>query len=189
MIQLSKNKGMSKEMYDFIISIKDDVSYDLDNGIITTPKGTNGTICSTTGYLKFKKNKKVLQVHQFLAVMYFGEACINMQVNHINGDKIDNRKSNLEVISQLDNIKHQWESGLSNPEKSKKTNQDRYGLKVDQLDMDGNYIRSFNSINEAHRYIGKGCLANIFRMCKGLGQSNGKAINSVGGYKWRFSEK
>ena len=184
------NKGMSKEMYDFIISIKDDVKYDLDKGIVITPKGTNGTVCSTTGYLKFKKNKKTLQVHQFLAVLYFRESCVGMQVNHINGNKLDNRKSNLEVISQIDNIKHQWKTGLSNPEKSKKTIQDKYGIKVDQLDMDGNYIRTFNSVREAHRHIGKGSLENIVRMCRGLShQSNGKAINSVGGYRWRFSEK
>lgn len=106
-------KGMSKDMYDFIVQNRDCINIDLENGIITTPKGTNGTICSSTGYLRVKINKRLLQVHQILAVEYFGEKCIGMTVNHIDGDKLNNKKENLEMISRRDNVKHQWESGLA----------------------------------------------------------------------------
>lgn len=106
-------KGMSKDMYDFIVQNRDCINIDLENGIITTPKGTNGTICSSTGYLRVKINKRLLQVHQILAVEYFGEKCIGMTVNHINGDKLNNKKENLEVISHRENVEHQWESGLA----------------------------------------------------------------------------
>ena len=109
---MSKNNGMSKEMYDFIISIKDDIKYDLEKGIVITPRGTNGTVCSSTGYLRFKKNNRILQVHQFLAVMYFGEKCIGLQVNHIDGNKMNNKKDNLEVITQKENLKHQFDFGM-----------------------------------------------------------------------------
>lgn len=107
------NIGMSKDMYQFILENKEMIKKDLNKGVILTPKGTNGTVCSYTGYLRVKVNKKVLQVHQVLAVEYFGEKCIGMTVNHIDGDKLNNKKENLEMISRSDNVKHQWESGLA----------------------------------------------------------------------------
>lgn len=106
------NKGMSKDMYEYLKSISSNVKYDLDKGLVITPKGTNGTICSTTGYLRFKVNNRLLQVHQFLAVLYFGERCIGLQVNHIDGNKMNNKKDNLEIVSQQDNLKHQWDKGM-----------------------------------------------------------------------------
>lgn len=107
-------KGMSKDMYDFIVQNRDCINIDLENGIITTPKGTNGTICSSTGYLRVKINKRLLQVHQILAVMYFKEKCIGMTINHIDGNKMNNKKENLEPITFSDNVKHQWRNGLAN---------------------------------------------------------------------------
>lgn len=50
--------GMSKEMYEHILKNKHLIDIDLDNGVVTTPKGTHGTLCSSTGYLRVKLNKK-----------------------------------------------------------------------------------------------------------------------------------
>lgn len=184
------NVGMSKDMYDFIISVKDKVSYDLDKGIVITPRGTNGTVCSTTGYLRFKTNKKLLQVHQFLAVIYFGEECIGLQVNHIDGNKMNNTMSNLEVVTQLENLKHARDNGLDNPDKRTKTKIEKYGKKVDQLDLDGNYIRTYDSIGQACKEMNIKSKAKMSQMCNGIKvSSDGKKINSVSGYKWRFSSK
>lgn len=52
--------GMSKEMYEHILKNKHLIDIDLDNGVVTTPKGTHGTLCSSTGYLRVKLNKKTL---------------------------------------------------------------------------------------------------------------------------------
>jgi hypothetical protein len=38
-----------------------------------------------------------------------------MQVNHIDGDKSNNRLTNLELIAASDNIKHAYKSGLIKP--------------------------------------------------------------------------
>lgn len=106
------NKGMSEDMYNFIINNQHKLLYDLDKGLIITPRGTNGSVCSSTGYLKVKVNKKSLLVHQVLAVKYFGETCIGFQVNHKNGCKTDNRKDNLELVTRKENIIHGFNTGL-----------------------------------------------------------------------------
>lgn len=158
MIYLSK-KSMSKEMYEFLVSIKDDVSYDLEKGIIKTPKGTNGTLCSSTGYLRFRKNNRLLQVHQFLAVLYFGEKCIGMQVNHIDGNKLNNKRSNLEVVSQKDNLKHQFDYGLNAKGSDIGTSKLKESevLEIRKLKKDG---LSMYRIAKMYN-VGETCIANI----------------------------
>lgn len=106
------NSGMSKKTYEHIVENISRIKYDLEKGIVITPKGTNGTVCATTGYLRIKLNKKVVQVHQILAVLYFGEKCVGLQVNHKDGNKLNNLKNNLEVVSKRENIQHAFKSGL-----------------------------------------------------------------------------
>ena len=106
------NKGMSEEMYNFIQGNLALVSVKPNEGVIITPRGTNGTLCSSTGYLRVKVNGKVLQVHQVLAVVYFGSDCIGKQINHKDGNKINNKLDNLETCSREENLAHAWDTGL-----------------------------------------------------------------------------
>lgn len=53
--------------------------------------------------------------------------------------------------------------------------------KLDMLDMDGNYIRTFESVRDAARFCGKTCHTQISNCC------NGKAASAFV-YKWRFTE-
>lgn len=115
---MSKRNVMSAEMYKFIVDNENRLQYDLDNGLVITPKNTNGTVCKSTGYLRVKVNGRTLQVHQILAVKYFGDKCIGMQVNHKDGNKLNNKEDNLELVTQIENIRHAWNDGLN--ENSKK---------------------------------------------------------------------
>lgn len=53
------------------------------------------------------------------------------------------------------------------------------GKSVDQLDLKGNYIRTFSSLREAAQETGSNT-GNITRACK-----KGTA---VGGYRWKYNE-
>ena len=105
---------MSIDMYNHIRDNIHKIHIDEENGIITTRRKTNGCICSSTGYLRCKLGNKICQVHQILAFVYFGEECIGKQVNHIDGNKLNNSKNNLEICTQQENIKHQFKNGLAN---------------------------------------------------------------------------
>lgn len=174
------NKGMSFKMYEFIKTNQNKLKYDLENGLVITPKGGNGSLCNSTGYLKVRMGKKVLQVHQVLAVIYFGEQCIGKQINHEDGNKLNNKKTNLTPCTQSENIKHQYENELYGDRSTSKK------IKVDKLDMDGNYICTYDSILEACEDVGLKAVSSIIRAIKGYGHA-GVKYNSAGGYKWRHT--
>jgi len=164
-------------MYNFIMENKHKVKINEKKGIITTPRGTNGTICTSTGYLRAKVNKRILQAHQILAVAYFGEACIGLQVNHKDGNKLNNKRENLEVVTQEQNLLHQKEYGLLAISMNK--------VKIDQLDLNGNYIKTYESYSLASKENGIS-VSGIQRAIKG---SDGTKYTQSGGFKWRLSEQ
>lgn len=61
------------------------------------------------GYLKGFKDHKA---HQMVMSTFVGIRPEGFTVNHIDGNKQNNRLSNLEYVSRTDNVKHGWYSGL-----------------------------------------------------------------------------
>lgn len=53
-------------------------------------------------------NRSYRRVHQLVAEAFIGPCPPNLQVNHKNGIKHDNRPENLEYITQQENIRHAW---------------------------------------------------------------------------------
>lgn len=71
--------------------------------------------------LQVNGKSKFVRVHRLIADNFLSttKTDINNHVNHIDGNKLNNKVSNLEWVSNGDNIKHAYESGLM--EKSKTT--------------------------------------------------------------------
>lgn len=84
------------------ITMEGDV-YNLDNG-----KRLNGTI--DKGYVRVKLYRKGeykrFYVHDLMAKAFMNPDYSPFVVNHINGNKRDNRLNNLEIISQSNNVRH-----------------------------------------------------------------------------------
>lgn len=57
--------------------------------------------------------RKRIRVHTLIAMCFIKKRQERLDVNHINGIKIDNRVSNLEYVTRSKNIKHAWDTGLN----------------------------------------------------------------------------
>lgn len=70
------------------------------------------------GYLEVcvkQDGKRVkLSVHRLIGLAFVNGYQEGLTINHINGNKTDNRIENLEWVSLADNTKHQWATGLVN---------------------------------------------------------------------------
>jgi len=61
----------------------------------------------------FRDNaRKYPKVHRAVLEAFSGGSVPPLQVNHINGDKSDNRLCNLEWVTASQNRKHAWATGL-----------------------------------------------------------------------------
>lgn len=109
-------------------NIKDFEEYQIDvNGTIV---GKMGRILKPslthTGYLHvnlYKDGKRITRnVHRLMAETFIPNPDNLPQVNHINGDKTDNRVENLEWCTAQHNISHAVETGLRDTKGSKNVN-------------------------------------------------------------------
>lgn len=64
------------------------------------------------GYLRVQLNGKWLRVHRLVAIAFVPNPENKPQVNHIDGDKTNNRADNLEWVTNLENAAHAISHGL-----------------------------------------------------------------------------
>lgn len=85
-----------------------------DNGEIVNRK-KNRALTATparNGYLQVSVFGKHELVHRLVAMKFIPNPNNLPEVNHKDGNKLNNNASNLEWISRLDNMRHAWASGL-----------------------------------------------------------------------------
>ncbi len=58
-------------------------------------------------------------IHRIIAEAFLGDYSEDLQVNHINGIKTDNRVENLEMVTNAENMRHALAMGLVNNRGSK----------------------------------------------------------------------
>ena len=132
------------------------------------------------GYLRVslsKNNKQVtVKVHRAVAIAFIENPNNLPQVNHIDGKKDNNKVSNLEWVSNYDNMQHAIKNGLTN-------HVDYAGRKkrpVIRISNTGEIVR-FNSLAEAAQE----CCVSRSNLCSVL---KGKR-NVCGGYVWKYANE
>lgn len=93
--------------------------YEVSNlGNVRGPKGLMRSRASKRGYLKIglrhieSKIQKTFNVHRLVALTFVDGHKSGLVVNHIDGDKTNNCSDNLEWVTQSENMKHAYKTGL-----------------------------------------------------------------------------
>lgn len=132
------------------------------------------TLHKTNYYIVTLRNsgiQKVSKVHQ-LVMNTFNPKPSNqkLEINHIDGDKKNNRLENLEWCTHKENLQHASKHHLLSLYRP-----------INQYDINGNFIKRWDSMKEARDYYGYG-INSLRNACK---RKSGIHKN----YIWRYADK
>lgn len=153
------------------------------------------------GYLtvRLKKNSKgkTFTIHKLVALAFIENVSGKTCIDHINGNRTDNRVENLRWVTIKENQNnpitkkrlseckigakhHFFGKNLSKEHSQKIGNANKNGkcsIPVIQLDLDFNFIKEYPSTNEVERQTGI-CHGGIWRAIKNQ--------STAGGYRWVY---
>jgi hypothetical protein len=122
--------------------------------------------------LKNKEGRKYFLIHRLVALYFVPQKEGANEVNHIDGNKLNNNASNLEWVTRNENLHHAYIKGLRKDDVSARA--------VIATNMESGEEAEFASIYKASRFFGVS-QGNICSCCKGIRPS-------ASGYYWRYKE-
>jgi hypothetical protein len=107
------------------------------------------------GYIRVYIYNKTFALHRLIALAFIENNENKEQVNHIDGNKLNNSVVNLEWVTNQENQIHKFKIGLAN----------NFTRKITQFDLEMNKIKDFNSIAEASKEldIGKSSISKVLK--------------------------
>lgn len=158
-------KGVRESLYE--ISILGRVK-NIQTGKTLKCRNTNGY---STVILCGEYKPITCYIHRLVAKAFIPNPANKQTVNHINGDKSDNRVENLEWATQKENIHHALRTGLSDS-----------GIKPIKCIETGII---YKSLREASKKLNIHETA-ISACCRKYIHKNGYLSNTAGGCHWQF---
>lgn len=131
-------------------------------------------------YVSLSKDNKThtYRVHRLVAQTFIPNPENKPQVNHIDGNKSNNNVDNLEWCTNSENQIHAFKLGLKPSFIGSKNPNCK---KINQYDLDGNFIKQWNSFYDIKRILNID-RSLIWRCCIGK-------FKQVHGYIWKYSDK
>ena len=160
------------------VTLKDHPKYHISpQGEVFGPKGKLKLTPNRFGYLTFSVGEKQASgkwkiktkiVHRVVAENFISNPMGLREVNHINGDKSDNRVENLEWVTSSQNRTHAIQNNLAH-----------VGSRaVIQMSINGELIKEYESITEAAK-SNDICVTGISSVANGR-------LETYKGFKWKF---
>lgn len=149
---------------------------------------SNGLIMKTyvinSGYesIKFTVDKKRTShlVHRLVAREFCEGYSDNLDVNHMDADRLNNNSSNLEWVSRKENIQDSIKRGTFNIESAHKQARIKRRKPVIQKSLDGIIVGRFESIRSAGKAMGVH-ENSIGKACRGV-------VKTSKGFIWEFEK-
>lgn len=119
------------------------------------------------------KNRKphTQRVHRLIAEVFLPDYYDKPQVNHIDGNKTNNAVTNLEMATNSENQIHAYKNKLEKPAKQSR---------VEQYNIDGNYIQTFEYVRDASKQLGID-ESSIIKCCR-------NKRKTAGNYIWKYAD-
>jgi hypothetical protein len=154
-----KNCNLDNEIWKKVVLENVDTTdrrYDVSN--LGRFKNSSGTIMDNykvneNGYIRVYIYNKTYALHRLIALAFIENLENKEQVNHIDGNKLNNSVENLEWVTNRENQIHKFKIGLGNC----------YARKIVQYDLEMNKIKEFESIIGASKElnIGKSSISGV----------------------------
>lgn len=137
---------------------------------------------SKNGYFQvwLSKNGKahIFLVHKLIAKTFLENPHNYLYINHIDGNKSNNNVDNLEWCTQSHNVNESYRLGLQKKQYGK---DNCHSKKINQYDLNNNFIKTWNSFMDIERYYGFNH-SNLQKVCVGK-------YRYAYGYIWRYADK
>jgi NUMOD4 motif-containing protein/HNH endonuclease len=126
--------------------------------------------------------KNHTSAHRLIALTFIPNPNNLPQVNHIDGDKLNNHLENLEWVTSSENLKHAFSIGLRIPSTHRNNCFNELNAKsriVQQLTVNGESVKEWPSASEVMRSLGFHS-SNIGACARGK-------IKTAYGFKWKYN--
>lgn len=164
--------------------------------VISYCRDRNGKVLkphlNLNGYLTVELMGKEVKLHQLVANAFVPGKKEGLVPNHKDGNKTNCLPSNLEWVTQSENMKHAYATGLHGPTRGPR-GPIKSSKRIAQIDKNGNVIAIFNSITEAARATKPDNMSldsattQIRWVCNGCDYT-GYRKETAYGYKWSYAD-
>lgn len=136
-------------------------------------------VLNKNGYLTVSLNGKKIYLHRLMLINFIDNIENKQFCNHKDGDRTNNKLSNLEWVTMQENNKHAFDVlGKKGTWLNKKLGSHSRSVKINQLTKSGYFIKQWTSLQEAKNITGA---KNISACCYGGRKTSGS-------YRWQYAK-